>query len=54
MGVTTKVVKATVKNAGDLVDKAVDKGPIDKLEDKVDDKRDKLERKAVRTVKKVL
>ncbi len=54
MGLTTRAVKATVKNAGDLADKAIDKGPLDKLEDKVDDKRDELERKAVRKVKKVL
>jgi hypothetical protein len=54
VGLTTKAVKATVKNAGDLADKAIDKGPLDRLEDKVDDKRDKLERKAVKTVKKVL
>jgi hypothetical protein len=54
VGLTTKVVKATVKNAGDLADKAIDKGPLDRLEDKVDDKRDKLERKAVKKVKKIL
>lgn len=37
MGIAKKVVVGQVKDgAGEVVDKAVDKGPADKLEDAVD------------------
>jgi hypothetical protein len=46
MGIGTKVVKNTAKGeVKDQADKLVDKGPADKLEDKVDDKKDKAIRK---------
>jgi hypothetical protein len=48
MGIGTKVVKNTAKGEfKDQTDKLVDKGPIDKLEDKADDKKDKVVRKTV-------
>jgi hypothetical protein len=48
MGIGTKVVKNTAKGEfKDQTDKLVDKGPADKLEDKVDDKKDKVIRKTV-------
>ena len=48
MGIGTKVVTNTAKGeVKDQTDKFVDKGPVDKLEDKADDKKDKVVRKTV-------
>lgn len=51
MSVGTKVVKKTVKGTvGEVADKAIDNGPVDRMEHKLDDKTDKMKRKAVKKV----
>jgi hypothetical protein len=48
MGMGTKVAKNKVENeVKDQADKLVDKGPLDRMEDKVDDKKDRIIRKTV-------
>jgi hypothetical protein len=49
MGIGTKVVKNTAENeVKDVADKAVDRGPADKMEDKADDAKDKAIHKGVK------
>ena len=51
MSIGTIVVKKAVKGTvGEVADTAIDKGPMDRMEDKLEDKTEKMKRKAVKKV----